>query len=53
MIMSPIYLLIMAALAAVCLYFARRKNTDEEDIAIDDEMTNNEHVNKTNDIKTE
>ena len=53
MIMSPIYLLIMAALAAVCLYFARRKNTDEEGPAIDDEMTNNEHSNKSNEIKTE
>lgn len=53
MIMSPIYLLIMVALAAVCLYFARRKNTDEEDTAIDDEITNNEHANKSNEIKTE
>ena len=50
--MDPVYLLIMAVLAAVCLYFAKRKNSDDDNIS-ETSMSDAERVIRVYDIDEE
>ena len=48
--MPPVYLLIMAVLAALCLYFAKRKNNDDGNIS-ETSMSDAERVIRVYDIE--